>query len=106
MAVTFEWPSDKAGGAIKAIFHNPDLGTLTLQCHSEEDALSILPELQQFDPRCRQLEGVIIMSRGTNARGLVGCLLEQELVGQGCMDEMVKDYDDHRRESDGFGQRL
>ena len=97
----FEWPSGLEDGAIEAVFHSPHRHTLTVQCKSENDARSILPELQQFDPACQQHESVVVMSRDQNARALVLYLLEQEMVGQGCLDEMIRDYKDHERENGG-----
>ena len=105
MSMRFEWPNAGDDLPVKGIFFNPANRTLTVQFRSDEQAAAAEAAFRLFDAGSERHDEVMVMSRGSNPALLGSYLLEQEMIGQECYDEMQKDLKEYRREmgSDGRG---
>lgn len=98
MAVHFEWPTQDELLPVKAIYHNPQNGRLTVQFRTVSEAEEVEERLKGFDKHCEIDGQVYVMKRHSSPQLLGSFLLEQGWIDQACYDELQSDLKEYRRE--------
>jgi hypothetical protein len=88
MAMHFEWRVKEELLPVKAIYHNPQTGMLTVRFNSPTEAEEVEKRLKGFDKHCEIDGQVYVMKRGSSPQQLGSFLLEQGWIDQACYDEL------------------
>lgn len=99
MGLNYAWNNGKEDVPVDAVFFSPGYRTVTVRFQCEQDAKEAEVKMQLFDEGCERREQLFIMSRGTNPLLLGSFLLENEMIGQKCYNEMQKEIEEYIRDN-------